>query len=194
VYCGWCFINARPCAGVFTRKTTVSVAANELQKTSTSVFSALSALWITGITLVLMGYLDKPDSYLLNQKLWGKISVVLLLTLNGVLLHFYAFPKVTSPVGVIGLSKTQQTLIIFSGGLSSVSWLFACYLGIARPWNNTVSYGFVMSLYAGLVAATFVFTYQAWQILRKTSFKDNQLKDNPIKDNQLQLNPSTDFK
>lgn len=132
-------------------------AIKELAKTAEIMFVSLVVLWITGLGLVLLGYIENPQQYFMNEKLWAKFTVVSVLTLNGVLLHYFSFPRVTARRGLQGRTKLEQKLVAATGAVSSISWLFACYLGIARPWNYTVDYGFVMFIYVGfLVAAVFV--------------------------------------
>jgi hypothetical protein len=125
---------------------------DELKRVTTIISVSLCALWFSGFVLVLMGYLENPQQYLLNQKLWGKFAVVTILTLNGYVLHRFSFPRVVSPRGICGLEQFEKTLVVVTGCTSTVSWLFSCYLGIARPWNFTVSFGFVMSVYLALLA------------------------------------------
>lgn len=137
-----------------TRGTPLSaIETKDLQKSAHIMFLALVALWATGLALVTLGYLENPNKYLTNQKLWGKFSVVSVLTLNGVILHYFSFPRVTSSAGLLKLSTKTQMVIVLTGAISTVSWLFASYLGIARPWNYTVNYGFVMFIYASLLVA-----------------------------------------
>ncbi len=124
---------------------------NELKRAANIISIALVGLWISGLVLVLIGYLENPQQYLMNQKLWAKFTVVIILTLNGFILHHFSFPRVVSHRGILGLGFSEKTLVVLSGSTSTVSWLFACYLGIARPWNHTVEYGFVMSLYLSLL-------------------------------------------
>lgn len=129
-----------------------SQAIDELQRAAKIISLALVVLWISGLMLVVIGYIDNPQEYLLNQKLWAKFTVVGILTLNGIALHHFSFPRVVSSRGILGLGNIEKTLVIFTGVVSSVSWLFACYLGIARPWNYTVDYSFVMLVYFFLLA------------------------------------------
>lgn len=140
----------------------------ELRKSIDVALVSLVVLWITGLLLVFAGYLENPN-YFANQKLWGKISVVVVLTLNGFFLHEYTFPRVISPEGVIGLYRPEKILVILSGSVSSVSWLFACYLGIARPWNGTVKYGYVMSVYLALILIAFVVGCELLRTKRRTN-------------------------
>lgn len=127
------------------------LAINELERAAKIISLSLIVLWISGLTLVLIGYLENPQEYLMNQKLWAKFTVVGILTLNGMALHHFSFPRVVSSRGILGLGNIEKTLVVFSGVISSISWLFACYLGIARPWNHTVEYSFVMFVYLGLL-------------------------------------------
>lgn len=111
------------------------------------VTNALAALWVTGLAIVVLGQLDNPD-YLMNQKLWAKFTVVSLLTINGLFLHFYSFPRLASPSGFWGQSSKEQFAVLLTAVISFVSWFYACYLGIARPWNNVAPYYYVMSVYS----------------------------------------------
>ncbi len=126
-------------------------AINDLTKSADIMFAALVALWVSGLTLVVMGYLENPQQYLFNEKLWAKYTVVSILTLNGIVLHFFSFGRITSPGGLLECPANEQILVVMTGAISSVSWLFACYLGIARPWNYTVDYQFVMSIYGTIL-------------------------------------------
>ena len=141
-------------------------AIKELTKSAEVMFVALIVLWITGLALVLLGYLENPQQYLMNEKLWAKFTVVSVLTLNGIALHYFSFPRVTSRRGLLGLSTFEQILVTLTGAISSTSWLFACYLGIARPWNYTVDYSYVMFIYAGLLIAAAIVAGEVLRMMR----------------------------
>lgn len=164
-------------------------AVSELKRAATIISLALIVLWISGLTLVLIGYLDNPQEYLMNQKLWAKFTVVGILTLNGIALHHFSFPRVASSRGILGLGNIEKTLVVFTGVVSSTSWLFACYLGIARPWNYTVDYSFVMSVYfillapACIVGLTFIHSFPP---PRKRSVME-QHKEPPLLTDTIQL-------
>jgi hypothetical protein len=132
----------------------------ELKKTARIMLCALIILWVSGIALVLVGYLDNPEKYLTNQKLWGKFTVVCALTLNGILLHYFSFPRVSSKQGILNLNAKEQVIVVVTGVVSTVSWLFASYLGIARPWNFTVDYSFVMLTYLSLLVIAAIVAFE----------------------------------
>jgi hypothetical protein len=143
-----------------------AAAIKDLTKSAEVMFVALIVLWITGLALVLLGYLENPQQYLMNEKLWAKFTVVSVLTLNGVALHFFSFPRVTSRHGLLGLPTFEQILVTLTGAISSTSWLFACYLGIARPWNYTANYSYVMFIYAGLLIAAVIVAGEVLRMMR----------------------------
>lgn len=164
-----------------------ATAIRELTKSAEIMFIALVVLWISGLSLVLLGYLENPQQYLMNPKLWAKFTVVSVLTLNGIALHYFSFPRVTSRRGLLGLPTFEQILVTLTGALSSVSWLFACYLGIARPWNYTVDYSFVMFIYSGLLVGAFIVAGEVLRAMRRAE------PEPPMLTEQIRLNASRKF-
>ncbi len=161
-----------------------AAAVKDLTKSAEIMFVALVLLWISGLALVLVGYLENPQQYLMNEKLWAKFTVVSVLTLNGIALHYFSFPRVTSRRGLLGLPTFEQILVVLTGALSSVSWLFACYLGIARPWNYTVDFSFVMFIYSGLLVGAFIVAGEVLRDMRRAE------PEPPMLTEQIRLNAS----
>ena len=163
-------------------------AIKELTSSAEIMFMALIALWISGLSLVLVGYLDNPQQYLMNPKLWAKFTVVALLTLNGIALHYFSFPRVISRKGLLGLPTFEQVLVTLTGALSSASWLFACYLGIARNWNHTVSYSFVMFIYSGLVICAFIVAGEVLRMMRRAEAQQEPASESTSLSDSLRMN------
>jgi uncharacterized membrane protein len=138
-----------------------------LKRNAQIVSLALVALWLSGLAIVVMGYMENP-AYLMNQKLWAKFSVVGILTLNGFFLHYYSFPRLISSRGFLGSTRTEQFFILLTGVISFTSWLYASYLGIARPWNNVAPYAFVMGIYGGILITAFIIALEYWRGLKRT--------------------------
>lgn len=143
-----------------------AAAIENLHRNSGLVTLALVVLWVSGLIIVAIGYLDVPN-YLMNQKLWAKFTVVSILTINGLFLHHYSFRVLASPVGFIGASRMAQFLVLVTAVVSLVSWLYSCYLGIARPWNNVAPYAYVMIVYSVLMTIALVIGLEVWRELRK---------------------------
>lgn len=136
----------------------------QLAETQAIVTFALIALWISGIGLVGVGYWQDGVHYLLNPKLWAKVSVVSLLTANGVLLHRVGFPLLQQGAFAV-LPRVGQIRLCLLGACSSTGWLFAAFLGVARPWNYTLNYLQVMACFgAALLLAVLVAITAAYLI------------------------------
>ena len=144
-----------------------AAAIKELKKSASIMFIALIALWVSGLALVFVGYLENPAQYLMNEKLWAKFTVVSVLTLNGVALHYFSFPRITRPRGFLSVPGFEQILVVLTGAVSTVSWLFACYLGIARPWSYTVEYSFIMFIYSGLLICAIIVAGETLRSMRR---------------------------
>lgn len=139
-------------------------AAQQLIDLSRGATVGLALLWITGAILVGSNALADPAS-LGNDKLWGKMLIVLILTLNALLLHVVVLPIVQSRVGhqLFDASFARQPLLCtLSGTVSATSWMFAAYLGCGRELNGAVSLGQVLSYYA----ATLVLVWGAALAIR----------------------------
>jgi len=128
----------------------------DLKKTIGVISIALILLWISGIALVAIGYISNPEIYLTNEKLWAKFAVVVILTVNGFILHRITFPKFKAGTVFLSLPSSDSMTVVLTGSISTVTWLFACFLGIARPWNYTLDFGSIMALYAGILFFVFV--------------------------------------
>lgn len=122
----------------------------QLAETRDIVTLALVALWISGLGLLGVGFWKEGGHYLMNPKLWAKVSVVLLLTLNGILLHRFGFPLMAKAAYAV-LPRPDQIRLGLLGATSATGWLFAAFLGIARPWNYVLPYHQVMEAYLGFL-------------------------------------------
>lgn len=126
------------------------LAAVDLQRlisTKNTVTLALVVLWVTGIWFVVNGAIDEPGKYLTNQKLWMKVFTVSLLTVNGMLMHSIGFTRLRPGAVFSEMALRDQWLLLGMGVVSSVSWMFAAFLGIARAWNYTASFDDLLVMY-----------------------------------------------
>ena len=110
------------------------------------VSGALWVLWLSGIAICAHGYLYDP-AYLMNQKLWMKVLVVVTLSANGWFLHSFAFRFIRPGVRLSEAQPHRRAVLTLMACLSLTSWIFACFLGIARALNNKDNFPNLMSLY-----------------------------------------------
>jgi hypothetical protein len=107
------------------------------------ISAALALLYITGAALVFIG-LERNPQYLENEKLLGKLVLVGVLTINAFILHRKVFPILGRSRPVSRWGRGDWFTVAASVSLSNSCWFFCAFLGIARPWNNTVSIEFVL--------------------------------------------------
>ena len=100
----------------------------------------LVLLWISGIGfLVHYGVFDPAK--LQNPKIWAKIAIVAVLSINGLLVHYFVLPRIRNQVGkrlLDGLSQFDCSLVLLAGTVSAISWYVPLILG-AIP-NLTMSF------------------------------------------------------
>jgi hypothetical protein len=126
---------------------------SELQQT---VSRALMALWVTGVAIVSLDASIKGWEYFANPKLQSKITIVLLLTFNGVVLHKHVLPMLQKAGSLLRMSFSRRMLAIFAGSVSGVSWFYAALLGVGRPLNWKYSLVEILAAYPVLIAGGFV--------------------------------------
>lgn len=122
----------------------------ELARTQRLMSLTLAVLWASGLGLVALAAAQDPQA-LRNEKLWMKGLTVLCLTLNGLILHRVAFPVLQGPQAFLALPWRARTGLTLCAVMSSVSWLFASFLGIARSWNHTATFPQLLTLYLSLL-------------------------------------------
>lgn len=115
----------------------------------------LAILWGTGIGLIFADLGLDWSPLLEKPKLLTKLTVVTILTLNGILVHYIAFPCVTHPQAN---PKRAATFCVILGAISSVSWFYAAFVGLARIVAPMMTYHdflslYVLALFTGLVIA-----------------------------------------
>lgn len=120
-----------------------------------TVLMALAALWVTGAGILALDYSQKGAMYFLNPKLQAKILVVVLLTLNGWVLHSVVMPALDKAGNLLKLDFNTRSLALFAGVVSGVSWFYGAMLGIARPLSWKYSLGEIMFAYPVLIGLGF---------------------------------------
>jgi uncharacterized membrane protein len=107
--------------------------AGALETLQSTVSLALALLWVTGVAIVALDASVKGWAYFGNPKLQAKIGLVLLLTVNGVLLHRTVLPMLQQAGSLLQLNFDQRLLAVFAGAVSGVTWFYAAFMGVARP-------------------------------------------------------------
>jgi hypothetical protein len=128
--------------------------AESLRSAGRLVRSALIVLWASGLALLVLDTGGALGRIADNPKMLAKLTVVGVLTANGVALHTLAFPAL---LGEIRHSGHAAAIAAALGGISAASWLSATLLGIARAQAKGYDYAQFMTGYAGLLALALAF-------------------------------------
>ncbi len=125
----------------------------ELAVTARDVSRALALLLVSGAAVIWLDTGFQLEEIAARPKLVAKIIVVSVLTVNGALLHLVLFPMLAGPA-----ARTRPAAILASvlGAVSSVSWLYASFLGVANPLAGQLGLNGFLGLYASAVAGGIV--------------------------------------
>lgn len=103
----------------------------------------------SGAVLVALG-LAEDAQFLANPKLQAKMLLVALLCANAFVLHYLVFPGIERSAPVARWGSAQRNVVAASVALSNGLWLYVAFLGIAQPWNHTMSLAAVLAIAAGV--------------------------------------------
>lgn len=125
-----------------------------LGKAASVATLALVVLWITGLGVIAMDTGFDTELLATKPKLLAKLSVVTVLTVNSLALHLLAFPRMAVPQ-----ADPQQAAVlpVVFGAISATSWLYAAFVGIAKPVAAMLGYMGFMGMFAGLTLAAIGF-------------------------------------
>jgi hypothetical protein len=129
-----------------------------LNHLSRVAMAGLALLWVSGIALIAVRYAEGAP-ILSNQKIWAKVVIVILLTINGILVHNLAFKQVRRRIGnrlFDGRGKAELAGLAFIASVSTISWIAPFVLGTAAELNYKVSVGGVLAVYAATVVLTWI--------------------------------------
>lgn len=114
----------------------------------------LGILWLSGI-FYLAHYAAFDSNKLWNQKVWAKIAIVGVLTINGYFIHHVVLPLMEKQVGrslFAGLSRSQCALMLIFGTVSATSWYVPLVLGAMPHFNFVVPAPGLLAGYAIVLA------------------------------------------
>lgn len=123
------------------------ISAKHLLQSHRRVVWLLAGLWISGMAIVAVDGLGQMGS---NPKLLAKVVCVSLLTLNGLLLRYWCFPRLVSSRP---LERLESWALMSCGAVSTTCWLLSAFYGIAKPltlWSPAQN---LLLLWAALAVA-----------------------------------------
>lgn len=118
---------------------------------SIMVWAGLGVLLVSGLLLFSLN----PAGYLASSKFLVKMTIVLIIVLNGVLFHYAHIPRISRHINHHLPSSDEfvrrSIFLVISGAISLVSWSATLVLGVLRSIPYSYTQG--MLLYLIIVAA-----------------------------------------
>ncbi len=146
----------------------------------------LLILWISGALLIWINLQAKPE-YLTNEKLWAKIAIVAVLTLNGILIHHKVLPLLQQRLGqrlFEGAGRAQIVAMTLIGAISVTSWMAPFILGKASELNYVTPMATILAVYGAGIGVVWagLFTVMSsitriQQVLSAVAAKAYQVSD-----------------
>ncbi|CAN7378272.1 hypothetical protein LJR255_002280 [Pararhizobium sp. LjRoot255] len=121
------------------------------------VASGLALLWISGGGFLLLYFVAEPEK-LMNPKIWAKITIVSILTINGLAIHRFVLPFMSQRIGsqlLTGIKPGTKVALIGCGVVSIVSWTVPVILGAAPQLNFVVPCTVILAAYVMMLGQAF---------------------------------------
>ena len=113
------------------------------------VMIGLAMLWFSGLAFLLFYSFMQPE-LLLNHKIWAKLSIVIVLSVNGYYLHKVVIPLIVENHGKIlirALNLRQINCLTLIGCISFISWPLVMFLGTFKSINFSFSFLEILGFY-----------------------------------------------
>lgn len=131
---------------------------------SDAVTLGLCLLWLSGLGFLALYAMESPEKFE-NPKLWAKVIVVIVLTINGLILHAFVLPETLRDLSrplLFGVSRRRAALFLAAGAVSGVSWYTAFAFGIFRELNNSVTFTLLVIMWLTLIVAASLAAILLW--------------------------------
>lgn len=148
-----------------------------LQQLQRIVSRALVGLWISGISVTLLDASTQGFTYFLNPKLQAKIAIVVLLTINGYVLHKTVLPGMQRAGSLLNLEFKPRLIATFTGVVSGVSWFFAALLGVGKPLSWKYSLTEILAGFPVLILLGFIGMLLITAMAKQESASDYELSE-----------------
>lgn len=160
-----------------------------LKAVTNLVVVGLGLLSISGIGFLFFYQANNPE-LLNNPKLWAKITIVVILAMNGWVMHHHVLPWIGKNLNRPLFSSTEilkrKTLFFGSGAISGVSWWASMVLGTWRELNFKYSYFEVFGVYAllltGALAGSYIMGHLLIIVAKKSHFVSERASDRKLID------------
>lgn len=145
----------------YRRMTMTGDLVGNIEWVSRFVALGLLLLWISGVGFLLLYKVSEPEK-LMNPKIWAKITIVAILSINGLAIHRLVLPFLRRRIGMPllgGLRQRTKLALIGCGVVSTVSWSVPVVLGAAPQLNFVVPCTVILAAYALVLTQAFMIAF-----------------------------------
>lgn len=126
----------------------------KLNPTQISTLSILAKVVFYGLVIIIISgialFLSDIERYMNSAKFLAKMSILLVLLVNGYILNKNVWPRLLGENFFTDIKERGIRRLAFAcGAISVVSWLSVCTLGVLNRVN--MSYGNIVSIYLAIV-------------------------------------------
>ena len=128
----------------------------------------LCILWVSGFALIMIKLQLQPD-FMQNPKIWAKIVIVVMLSINGILVHKLILPLLVRSAGYRlfdGATTRQIAGMTFLGSVSLVSWSLPFILGKAAGLNFITPMSSILATYLTCILAAWLGLFAVMSCIR----------------------------
>ncbi|MEL6682475.1 MAG: hypothetical protein AAFQ09_07495, partial [Pseudomonadota bacterium] len=123
----------------------------------------LKLLWVTGFGFLVFYWANDPIK-LQNEKVWAKMVIVGILTINGMFIHKTILPLIGQRVGttmLYGLSLRRRAVLVTSGMVLVVSWYTPLIIANIPHLNFQVPMVQILALYGAALLGVLIVAHMA---------------------------------
>ncbi|PWQ93741.1 hypothetical protein [Leucothrix arctica] len=158
----------------------------------------LVILWLSGLSFLVFYIFFQPE-LLLNHKIWAKLTIVIILSINGYYLHQYVIPVIVNnknKVLINTISLKQANIITLVGCVSCITWPTAMFLGVFKSLNFSFSVTEILSFYlAALICALgAAFALKSYLVEKEMDLRIKKLNKHLLESKQRQALLQQDIK
>jgi hypothetical protein len=134
-----------------------SIKDRKLESVELRLMKVASLLVWTGLGLLLLSgtllALTDPAKYLVSTKFQAKMTIIVILTINGIIFHLHHIPFLdgilNKHLSIISKTRFRRSSLLVSGVISFTSWTSALILG-SLP-TLPLSYITIMAIYTSII-------------------------------------------
>lgn len=141
-----------------------------LKLLSKVIWVGLALIAISGFLL----FISNPTQYLQSQGFFAKMSIVLILIINGLVLNFIITPRIHNVFNSNPSHDEARRIAFGTGAISITSWYGSLFIAMLKSQLALSYFGFMGAYFAVLILAIIISQFAASQFSKKLQKASSQ--------------------